>query len=157
MLIPSSVCIGIQAYQVKQPWGELRLKLDLTPEEGTKGSNTLGTFSEYCFAHEGSSHQHRLSRAMRSCILKGPSLQRWSAPNMCRKSVTKELNLYPHLGFRNGIVSFPDPNPRTGIWGWERDYRVGSGDETRNEIMVTVRSPYMHTNAIIPFRSSHTH
>ena len=88
---------GIQAHHVKQPWGELRLKFDLTPEEGTKGSNTLGTFSEYCFAHEGSSHQQRLSRATRSCILKRSSLQTKSAPNMCRRSVTKELNLYQIL------------------------------------------------------------
>lgn len=57
------------AHHEKQPWGELRLKLDLTPEEGTKGSNTLGTFSEYCFAHEGSNHQQRLSTARTwSCI-----------------------------------------------------------------------------------------
>ena len=81
----------IQAHHVKQPWGELRLKFDLTPEEGTKGSSTLGTFSEYCFAHEGSSHQHRLNRATRTCILKGCSAG--SAPNMCRNFVIKELNI----------------------------------------------------------------
>ena len=55
---------------MKHPWGELRLKFDFTPEVGTKGSKTLGTFSEYCFAHEGSNHQHRLNKANRTCILK---------------------------------------------------------------------------------------
>ena len=105
MLLTSLVCMGIQAHQVKQPWGELRLKFDLTPEEGTKGSNTLGTFSEYCFAHEGSSHQQRLSRAMRSCILKEKLSAEQERAKHVSKCRHKGVKLFiPSLGLWNGIT-----------------------------------------------------
>lgn len=36
------------AYHVKQPWVEVMVKFDLTPEVGTRGNNTRGTFRAYC-------------------------------------------------------------------------------------------------------------
>ena len=37
-----------QTHQLKQPYSDFRVKLDFTPDWGTRGNRTLGTFSVYC-------------------------------------------------------------------------------------------------------------
>ena len=44
-----NIYVYIHYYQLKHPYSDLRVKLDFTPDTGTQGSNTRGTFSVYCF------------------------------------------------------------------------------------------------------------